>query len=542
MVIRPSIGKYEILDALGTGGMGTVYRAFDPTLERVVALKLLHLEHANDGSVRDEPDRFRNEALAIARLNNPAIVSIFDYDDKDPAGAYIVMEYINGCALDEYVKLRPALDVEDALSAMQQVLGGLAYAHGRGIVHRDIKPSNLLLTRDGLVKITDFGIAKIGPRDQTHTGIMVGTLQYMAPEQYMGGPVDSRCDIHAAGAVLYELLAGAAAFVGQNAAETMYKVCNEVPAPLSTVNPAIPAAFDAILAKALQKVPAERYATAAEFREALRSSWQSISPTPVAAALSERARAIAASVRRGPITRVRAGSQPGAAVAAEARPGGLSQPAAQQPGAASGSAPRTAPAPQASGFESNASGRRPGPDPAIGSGAAAPGAPTTGPGEGRAAAPLASWSREQLADVERRLTPIVGPMAKVLVRNAAANTASRQELYRILASHLRTADERRRFLEADAAGGAGGNAPGPSRPLAAPVILPGIQPGRPITPEATERAGRLLMRYLGPIAPYLAVRVARTAADEAALYSALAEKVGDAEARQRFLADVLRPM
>ena len=172
------------------------------------------------------------------------------------------MEYINGCALDEYVRLRPALDLEDAMSAIQQVLGGLAYAHGRGIVHRDIKPSNLLLTRDGLVKITDFGIAKIGLRDQTHTGVMVGTPQYMAPEQYMGGPVDCRCDVHAAGAVLYELLAGAPAFVGQNAAETMYKVCNEAPALLSTVNPAIPAALDAIVAKALQKVPADRYVTA----------------------------------------------------------------------------------------------------------------------------------------------------------------------------------------------------------------------------------------------------------------------------------------
>ena len=168
-------------------------------------------------------------------------------------------------------------------------------------------------------------------------------------------------------------------------------------------------------------------------------------------------------------------------------------------------------------------------------------AQATGPGDRPAIGPLAAWSREQLADVERRLTPIVGPMAKVLVLSAAANTASRQELYRILASHLRTADERRRFLESESSSGPGGAPPGPARPLPAPALIPELPPGRPITPEATERAARLLTPYLGPIAPYLVRRVARTAADEAGLYSALAEKVDDSEARRRFLADVLRP-
>ena len=148
MATLRTIGKYEIVDALGTGGMGTVYRAFDPTLERIVALKLLHLDLAHEVGADDLRSRFRNEARAVARLNHPAIVSIFDYDDQDPAGAYIAMEYVNGCALDEYVKQRPELHLEDAVSAMQQVLAGLAYAHRQGVVHRDIKPSNLLVTRD----------------------------------------------------------------------------------------------------------------------------------------------------------------------------------------------------------------------------------------------------------------------------------------------------------------------------------------------------------------------------------------------------------
>ena len=193
MAIPRTVGKYDIVDALATGGMGTVYRAFDPTLERMVALKIVRLDRDHDVTPEELAARFRNEARAVARLNHPAIVTIFDYDDQDPAGAYIAMEYINGCALDEYVKQRPELHLEDAVSAMQQVLGGLAYAHRQGVVHRDVKPSNLLVTRDGLVKITDFGIAKLGPRTQTQSGLIVGTPQYMAPEQYMGGVVDHRC-------------------------------------------------------------------------------------------------------------------------------------------------------------------------------------------------------------------------------------------------------------------------------------------------------------------------------------------------------------
>src|SRR5438132_640069 len=214
MAIPRTVGKYEIVDAVGAGGMGTVYRAFDPTLERMVALKIVHLDRVHDVPFEQLCVRFRNEARAVARLNHPAIVTIFDYDDQDPVGAYIAMEYVQGCALDEYVKQRPKLHLEDAVSAMHQVLGGLAYAHGKDVVHRDIKPSNLLVTRDGLVKITDFGIARIGPKTTTQTGLLVGTPQYMAPEQYMGGLVDHRCDLHAAGAVLYELLTGTPPFTG----------------------------------------------------------------------------------------------------------------------------------------------------------------------------------------------------------------------------------------------------------------------------------------------------------------------------------------
>src|SRR5438876_1169973 len=292
MAIPRTVGKYEIVDAVGAGGMGTVYRAFDPTLERMVALKIVHLDRVHDVPFEQLCVRFRNEARAVARLNHPAIVTIFDYDDQDPVGAYIAMEYVQGCALDEYVKQRPELHLEDAVSAMHQVLGGLAYAHARDVVHRDIKPSNLLVTRDGLVKITDFGIARIGPKTTTQTGLLVGTPQYMAPEQWMGGLVDHRCDIHAAGAVLYELLTGTPPFTGTSA-EVMYKVCNEVPKLLSAVDSSIPKALDAIVARALEKIPANRYASAQEFQQALRSGWQAFSPKPPSLTLSQSARVIA---------------------------------------------------------------------------------------------------------------------------------------------------------------------------------------------------------------------------------------------------------
>jgi eukaryotic-like serine/threonine-protein kinase len=484
-MIPRSIGKYDVIDALGIGGMGAVYRAFDMTLERTVAVKVLQLERGHEVSAQELSGRFRNEARAVARLNHPAIVTIFDYDDQDPVGAYIVMEYVNGCALDEYVKQRPELHLEDAVSAMQQVLAGLAYAHRQGVIHRDIKPSNLLVTREGIVKITDFGIAKIvGPRSQTQSGLIVGTPQYMAPEQYRGGVVDHRCDIHSAGAVLYELLTGTPPFKG-SAAEVMYKVCHEVPRPVSSVNPTLPKVFDRVVSKALDKVAANRYTSAGEFQEELRAGWQSVSSNAPSPTLSDRAKMIATVISRQPV-------EP------QAAPVSGSRPQAQAP-ASSGS-------------------RR-----------------------GRNIADsgtLAAWSREQLAEVERQLSAIMGPVARVLVQDAAATTASRQELYQLLANRLNTPDERRRFLKS--AGEFALYDPGEPPPRTTNAVVFSNIVGRPLTPEATQRATLLLARYLGPIAGLLSRKAAQTATDEAQLYAMLAEKVTDARERERFIKEAGR--
>ena len=487
MVVPRKVGKYEILSTVGAGSMGTVYRAYDLTLQRTVAVKMLNLGWTHEVPPEEIAERFRTEARAVARLNHPSIVTIFDYDDQDPAGAYIAMEYIEGCALDQYIRQRPELHLEDAVSVMHQVLGGLHYAHVRGVTHRDIKPSNLLLTRDGLIKIMDFGIAKISSQSQTQSKLMMGTPLYMAPEQYLGGTVDYRCDIHAAGVVLYELLTGSPPYTGTEA-EVMYKICHDKPKPLSSLDPPIATAFEPIVAKALEKRVENRYTSAADFAAGLRSAWQAISPAPLSAKLSEEARTIAVAMSRPTVALPRA------------------------PLADTWVRPATQPAATPSAAITST------PVPALDTG------------------PLTAWSRDQLAEIERQLVPIVGPIARILVRDAATTTKSRQEIYRLLSTHLRTPEERQRFLLAT--GNTGPGSPVPTD-TASPMVSSNIA-RRPLTTEITQRASKLLARYIGPIATVLTRRAAQTAADEAQLYSILAEKLTDTVERERFLKEAER--
>ena len=535
MVPLKSIGKYEIVDAFGTGGMGTVYRAFDPTLERIVAVKLLQLD-TQEVSPAEMSERFRNEARAVARLNHPAIVAIFDYDDQDPAGPYIAMEYVNGCALDEYVRQRSAPHLEDAISAMLQVLSGLEYAHRHDVVHRDIKPSNLLITRDGMVKITDFGIAKIGPRSQQQTGLLIGTPQYMAPEQYMGGHIDRHCDVHAAGVVLFELLTGRAPFSG-SAAEVMHKVCYQTPPAVSAANPKIPAAFDSVVARALEKKPENRYASASEFGDALRSNWMLISNHPASATLSQQARLITTTMRRVPVA-VRP-ANPTRAPDPDATRGPAPPPLAVSGGrrVQASRGPETTPVVRTVVEAPPVSSPSPAPPISTPPNSTRPTSTppnSTRPQSNTGQSTLAAWSREQLAEVERQLTQIVGPLAKVLVRSAASNTANRQQLYAMLADHLHTPEERRRFLAGEAAAAATG-------PQKAAATTAGLRAGQPLTPEMLQRATQLLSRFVGPIASVLTKKAAQTAVDEPHLYSLLAGKLSDPAEQQRFMRDAERP-
>jgi eukaryotic-like serine/threonine-protein kinase len=503
-----TVGKYDVLDVIGIGGMGTVYRAFDRMLERIVALKIVRMEH--DLPPVELSTRFRNEARAVAQLNHPGIVTIYDYDDRDSAGPYIAMEYVDGCALNQYVRLRPAAHIEDAMSAMLQAAEGLIYAHRRGIVHRDIKPSNLLVGRDGVVKITDFGIARIGPRTQTQSGAIMGTPQYMAPEQFKGEGVDHRCDIYAAGAVLYTLLTGAPPFQG-SPVEVMYKVLTEVPRHVTSIDPSLPRAFDAFVARALEKRPVNRFASAEEFRDELMSCWRTVSSTPASRTLSEAGRSVVAACARAdepaspasPATsQIDAGRRAVSSTASTvAEPPGASPPVPR--------APVSLPSVSLPSVRSTADQKS-----------------------------LASWSREHLAEIERQLMSIMGPMARILVRDAAATTTSRQELYQLLAGQLRTPEERRRFLML------GGNLPpAPTATSTGSNLDSGplsTLPRRPLTPQTTERASQLLARYLGPIAMLVTRKLASTATDEAHLYALLAERVADQKERERFIKEAAR--
>lgn len=522
-----TVGKYEILSALGAGSMGTVYRAFDPTLQRTVALKMINFGWTHEVSPQELAARFRTEARAAANLNHPAIVTIFDYDDQDPAGAYIAMEYVEGGRLDYYIEQRAELHLEDAMNLMQQVLEGLDYAHVRGVIHRDIKPSNLLLTLDGAVKIADFGIAKIRSQQETLGKFRVGTPLYMAPEQYTGGTVDHRCDIHAAGAVLYELLTGSPPFTGSYA-EVMYKIVHEQPKRLSGLDPRVERAFDPVVARALAKRPDKRFGSAAAFWKALRTAWQKISQRPPAPKLSAEAVALAMSRQ--------------AVAVPDGRQFGIS------PGRALQTTVADAIEPPARGDTLMVPGTQLSPTSPLGA------LPPPPDGGFRAEAPfaanrsldagsIAAWSRDQLAEVEQHLAHIVGPVARVLVRQAATRASSGPELYRLLSSHLYTAEERERFMLSGSRSGTGA---GTGTQLALRVdatrtvaTAVGLLRG-PLTAEATQRASKLLARYIGPISIVLTRRAAQTAADEGQLYSMLAEKLTDEAERERFLSEARR--
>lgn len=269
MAIPERIGKYAISEVLGQGAMGVVYKGFDPHIQRPVAIKVIHKSLLGDNEAQDSiAARFRNEAQAVGRIAHPGVVAIYEFgEDNDTA--YIAMEFVQGRNLDQVLAGTPLLDEAQVLRIMDQLLSALATAHEHGVWHRDIKPANLILTATGQVKLSDFGIARIAHAGLTQVSSMIGTPGYMAPEQYMGEGVDHRADLFACGVLLYRLLSGVPAFSG--AAEVvMYKILNEQAPPPSVVTAGRrPAAYDAVVARAMAKLPAQRFASAQEMRQAL---------------------------------------------------------------------------------------------------------------------------------------------------------------------------------------------------------------------------------------------------------------------------------
>ncbi|MBW8893963.1 MAG: serine/threonine protein kinase, partial [Burkholderiales bacterium] len=259
------LGKYRITEVLGEGAMGVVYKGFDPDIQRTVALKTIRQQiDADDDSPGGAASRFRNEAQAAGRLGHPGIVAVYDFG-RDQQIAYIAMEFVEGRSLASYLSAKLRFTDTDIPGIMSQLLDALGHAHENGVWHRDVKPSNIIMTASGRLKVADFGIARIESTSLTQTHYMVGTPSHMAPEQFLGKPMDRRVDIYGAGVVLYQLLTGRAPFAGTTEA-LMYKVVNEDPMPPSMVEGADrPGWFDAIIRRALAKRATDRFATAYEF-------------------------------------------------------------------------------------------------------------------------------------------------------------------------------------------------------------------------------------------------------------------------------------
>ena len=262
-------GRYELDGVVGRGGMAEVYRARDIRLDRVVAVKTLREDLARDQTFQA---RFRREAQSAASLNHPSIVAVYDTgeDNHGPAPVpYIVMEYVDGRTVRDLMRADRRLLPERALEITDGVLRALDYSHRNGIVHRDIKPANVMVTRTGDIKVMDFGIARAVSDAQatmTQTAQVIGTAQYLSPEQARGERVDARSDLYSTGCLLYELLTGRPPFTGDSPVAIAYQHVTENPVPPSRVDPEIPPWADAIVMKAMAKDPARRYQTAGEMR------------------------------------------------------------------------------------------------------------------------------------------------------------------------------------------------------------------------------------------------------------------------------------
>jgi serine/threonine-protein kinase len=278
--------RYEIGGVLGRGGMAEVHHGRDLRLGREVAVKVLRSDLARDPSFQV---RFRREAQAAASLNHPAIVAVYDTgEDRTTTGAtpYIVMEYVEGETLRDVLRREGRLSPERAMSFAADICGALDFSHRNGIVHRDVKPGNVMITPEGTVKVMDFGIARAvsdSAATMTSTAAVIGTAQYLSPEQARGEGVDARSDVYSVGCLLYELVTGAPPFTGDSPVAVAYQHVREDPRLPSSINPAIPPTLDAILLKAMSKNPANRYQSAAEMRNDLMRALagQRVEATPV---------------------------------------------------------------------------------------------------------------------------------------------------------------------------------------------------------------------------------------------------------------------
>jgi serine/threonine-protein kinase len=440
------IGSYNVRGVIGTGSMGVVYLAHDPVIDRPVAIKTIQRHLLEEGAQHQgAAARFRLEAQAAGRLKHRNIVSVYQFGQDDSC-AYIVMEYVNGHSLGEYLRRPERLTRDEVVGLMFQLLDALHYAHEAGVVHRDIKPANLMVDSEGHLKVTDFGIARTESSQVTRANTVIGSPGYMAPEQYTGAAVDRRVDVFASGVLLYKMLSGASPFTGTDEA-IMYQIVYGKHGQMSmrAGDPGL-AAFDPIIDKALAKVAANRFATAAEFSQAL-----------------------AAVTGSSPMARLPAGRllPPRDFASSQTEPTRVMKPPAPPPRFVDSVLPSSLPVP-------------------------------TG------------WEEKDLADLERELARHVGPIAKVLVRKAARNQDDIAQFRLLVAGSIVDPEVRESFLAAGppaAPRSEFGTSVLPSRPFVdSGTALP--EDGRALTSADVQRAAAVLAQAIGPVGKVLAQRCA----------------------------------
>jgi serine/threonine protein kinase len=480
------LGKYPITGVVGRGAMGIVFKGFDPVIKRPVAIKTIRKELLDD----DDPSvqgtgasghyasdtmssRFQREAQAAGALNHPGIVSVYEYGE-DAHYAFIAMEFVEGNNLRDYIANGTNFDEQDTVSIMAQLLDALQYAHSATVWHRDIKPANIIVMSNGRIKLTDFGIARLENADRTRTNVIMGTPGYIAPELYLGGQVDHRLDIFAAGVLFYQLLARKSPFRGGPEA-IMHDVCYHDPEPASKADPQHRwPQYDGIVARALAKSPAERFQSAGEFRSAILDAYAQ----PVANTISE-----ATIVTHRPRSVFGDGSPSG-------------------------------------------------------SGSAVPSLPKSYSVSSSSAPPPTGWSGVVLSGVEMEIAKYVGPVAKVLVRRAAKEHKDLESLVGALMPAVDNLKERAAFAKAVLGKPMTTpmrGAPRGTDGTALTQITSGTRPGDALTPAELERATRLLIGYIGPIGKVVAKRAAAEGVSRRDFFTKVADALDSDATRERFM-------
>jgi serine/threonine-protein kinase len=446
--VPEKIGKYSITRPLGKGAMGMVYEGFDPVIERKVAIKTILKDYLEGGEMEEAVARFKREAQAGGRLQHPNIVAVYEYGNTEDGTAFMVTEYVQGEELKGILASGRRFELIDVFELMKQLLTALDYSHKQGVVHRDIKPANLMVVLPGpKLKVMDFGIARIASSSLTQVGTVVGTPTHMAPEQLMGIPADGRVDLWASGVILYELLTGVSPFLAETPAAVMHNVLQVQPAAPSTVSPGLPAGFDAVVSRALAKKADERFQTAREFQAAMLMALQGKNVT---ATMTLRTQTAMKPAEQVPVLAIPPDVLAQVEGSLSRHLGPLAKVLIRKTQAETNNydaffhllAEQIPDAEEQKMFLAKVSALKPRAKAPPDGVKPAP-APAPAP---KAAATTKGFSPEVLATAERALASYVGPLARLLIKEAATQTSDLKELYRKLADHIDSEEERRDFL------------------------------------------------------------------------------------------------